>query len=320
MARKPRVYSPGAPYHVILRGNGGQILFFDDKDRTRFYFLIQEGIERFGHRIHAFCLMSNHVHLSIQVGKVSLSRIIQNLSFRYTRWINWRQGRSGHLFQGRYKVVLVDADIYLQELTRYIHLNPVRAGIIKEPRDYPWSGHRAYLGFEIIPWLTAEWVLSQLSRRLSTARRAYERFVLDGKGTGHQESYYRGSRTDSRILGDDTFIDRILSQKEVMPRSKVSLERILREVCQYYGIEEKDLVSRGKNRRISEARGIAVWLVLELGVCPLGELGKRTGRDISTLSSAVKRLRSRSKTDLKLAKRMEGLLGAASQIAILQAF
>ena len=88
MARKPRVYYPGALYHVILRGNGGRTIFFDDKDRTRFYSLVQEGIERFGHRIHAFCLMSNHVHLAILVGDVTLSRILQNLSFRYTRWVN----------------------------------------------------------------------------------------------------------------------------------------------------------------------------------------------------------------------------------------
>ncbi len=116
--------------------NGGQTIFFDDKDRTRFYFLVQEGIERFSHCIHAFCLMSNHIRLAVQVGDVSLSRILQNLSFRYTRWINWRRNRTGHLFQGRYKAVLVDADAYLQGLTRYIHLNPVRARMVKEPEDY----------------------------------------------------------------------------------------------------------------------------------------------------------------------------------------
>jgi putative transposase len=100
MARKPRIAYPGALYHVILRGNDGQTIFFDDKDRTRFYLLLQEGIERFGHRVHGFCLMTNHVHLAIQMGEIPLSRILQNLSFRYTRWVNWRQKRSGHLFQG----------------------------------------------------------------------------------------------------------------------------------------------------------------------------------------------------------------------------
>jgi len=145
--------------------------------------------------------MSNHVHLAVQVGDVPLSRILQNLSFRYTRWVNWRQNRSGHLFQGRYKAVLVDADVYLQELTRYIHLNPVRAGIAKAPGGYGWSGHRAYLGLETISWLTTDWVLSQFSDRLSRARRAYERFVIEGQGGGRQEEYHRGSGADSRILG-----------------------------------------------------------------------------------------------------------------------
>src|SRR3972149_5001982 len=222
MARKPRVHYPGALYHVTLRGNSGQTIFFDDRDRTRFCFLVQEGIERVAHRIHAFCLMTNHVHLAIQIGDIPLSRILQNLSFRYTRWVNWRRKRSGHLFQGRYKAVLVDADAHLHELTRYIHLNPVRAGVVKEPEDYAWSGHRAYLGLETIPWLTTDWVLSQYSRRLSLARRAYRRFVHEGKGGGYQEEYHRGSGTDSRILGDDDFIDRVLGEKPMRPRPKVS--------------------------------------------------------------------------------------------------
>jgi REP element-mobilizing transposase RayT len=142
----------------MLRGNGGQEIFFSQEDRFRFYLLVQEGIERYGHKVHAFCLMTTHVHLAIQVGEFGLPRIIQNLAFRYTRWGNWRQSRTGHLFQGRYKAVLVEADTYLLELTRYIHLNPVRSGIVRIPEDYPWSGHRTYLGLETIPWLTTEWV------------------------------------------------------------------------------------------------------------------------------------------------------------------
>ncbi|MDT8445224.1 MAG: transposase, partial [Desulfuromonadales bacterium] len=129
MARKPRIHFPGAVYHVILRGNARQDIIFDDKDRCRFYLLMQEGLQRYNHRVLAFCLLNNHAHLAIQVGNVSLSRIIQNLSFRYTRWVNWRQKRIGHLFQGRHKAILVDADSYLLELVAYIHLNPVRAGM-----------------------------------------------------------------------------------------------------------------------------------------------------------------------------------------------
>jgi len=128
MARKPRLHVPGGLYHVILRGNGGQDIFFDDEDRYHLYLLLQHGVERYGHRIHGFCCMTNHIHLAIQVADEPLSGIMQNLSFRYTRWINKKQARTGHLFQGRYKSILVDADSYVLELVRYLHLNPVRAG------------------------------------------------------------------------------------------------------------------------------------------------------------------------------------------------
>jgi putative transposase len=99
----------------------------------------------------------------------------------------------------------VDADVYLLELSRYIHLNPVRAGIVTKPEDYPWSGYRAYLGFETIPWLTTDWVLAQFSGRVLAARRAYARFVLEGKGEEPRAEYQKGSDADSRIFGDGTF-------------------------------------------------------------------------------------------------------------------
>ncbi len=171
MARKPRIHFPDAVYHVIVRGNCRQDIFIDDHDRYRFYLLLQAGTERFGHRIHAFCLMSNHVHLVVQTGEIPLSRIMQNLSLRYTRWINWRHHRVGHLFQGRYKAVLVDADAYFLELVRYVHLNPVRAEMAKTPEEYLWTGHRAYLGKETLPWLTTDWALSLLAEKRNRAVR-----------------------------------------------------------------------------------------------------------------------------------------------------
>lgn len=148
MARKPRLHVSGGLYHVMLRGNGGQAIFFTDADRYHLYLLLQEGIERYGHRVHGFCCMSNHIHLAVQVADIPLAKIMQNLSFRYTRWINQRKKRVGHLFQGRYKAILVDADSYLLQLVCYIHLNPVRANMVKRPEHYRWSGHRAYIGRE----------------------------------------------------------------------------------------------------------------------------------------------------------------------------
>ena len=139
MARKPRIHYPGACYHVMLRGNGGQDIFKDDTGHTRFLLLLQENVERFSCRIHAFCLRSNHIHLAIQVSDISLSRIMQNICSRYTRNFNRKHGVTGHLFQGRFKALLLDADNYLLELVRYIHLNPVRAAMVELPENHPWE-------------------------------------------------------------------------------------------------------------------------------------------------------------------------------------
>jgi len=174
MARKPRIHLPGGIYHVILRGNDGQPVFFSDQDRLSFCELVAEGVVRYGHRIHAFCLMTNHVHFALQVAEPPLAKIVQNLAFRYTRRINKSQRRMGHLFQGRYKALLVDADAYLVELVRYIHLNPVRAQMVADPGAYAWSGHNAYLGLAGWPWLTTDLVLSQLQRNVLSLRSGTE--------------------------------------------------------------------------------------------------------------------------------------------------
>ena len=110
MARQPRLHVAGGVYHVMVRGNGGQDIFFEKGDRSHLYLLLQQGLERYGHRVHGFCCMPNHIHFVIQVQDLPLSQIMQNLSFRYTRWINTQLTRRGHLFQGRYKAILVDAD------------------------------------------------------------------------------------------------------------------------------------------------------------------------------------------------------------------
>ena len=142
MARKPRLHVPGGLYHVILRGNAKQDVFFSAGDRKYFYELLAEGVLRFGYRVHAFCLMSNHLHLALQAGEDSLSSAMQNLSFRYTRYLNARLGRVGHVFQGRFKAYLVDQDRYGLALVRYIHLNPVRAKTVRQPGAYAWSRDR----------------------------------------------------------------------------------------------------------------------------------------------------------------------------------
>ena len=319
MARKPRVHYPAALYHVILRGNGGQEIFFGQEDRFRFYLLLQEGIERYGHQVHAFCLMTNHVHLAIQVGEVGLPRIIQNLAFRYTRWVNWRRNRTGHLFQGRYKAVLIDADSYLLELARYIHLNPVRSGMVRRPEDYPWSGHRAYLGLETIPWLTTDWVLSMFSNRRDRAQRVYRRFVEEGGEEGHQGEYGKGSEIDSRILGDMVFIDKVLGQSQERLKRPIAVDEIVSRVCKEFSLREEMLSGSGKDRKLSKVRAIAAWLVLDSGNLTLSELSKRVNRDSSTLSTAAKLLEKQAQTDTELRGLMKKIREELFEIQISKA-
>ena len=273
MARKPRVHSPGGVYHVMVRGNGGQDIFFDDDDRYHFYLLLQEGVARYGHRIHGFCLMDNHVHLALQVGDEPLAKILQNLSFRYTRWINRKQQRLGHLFQGRYKAILVDQNSYLLELVRYIHLNPIRANMVRQPAAYAWSGHRAYLGKETLPWLETHWVLSQFGKRLTTCRQRYDTFVRAGRGQGYREEFHRGGE-DHRILGDDTFTEKVIGKATKTASRQFNLDDLLTPVCQDYQLTENALRSPSRNRQVSEARQIIAWLAQRTRGVTLTELGK----------------------------------------------
>lgn len=311
MARKPRLHIPGGVYHVMLRGNGGQDVFFNEADRYHFYLLLQEGIARYSHRIHGFCLMPNHVHIAIQVADESLSKIMQNMSFRYTRWINRRKKRVGHLFQGRYKAILVDQDSYLLALVRYIHLNPVRAKIVRQPSAYPWSGHRAYLGRETLPWLETQWVLGQFGKRISTCRQRYEAFIREGRGEGHREEFHKGSE-DNRVLGSDKFLASVIDPP-VKPDVKIDFTVIMKLVCQSYQLSEKDLASNSRHRTLSEARQIVGWLAQKTNSFTLTEVGERFGRDVTTMSRGVQMLRFRAKEDKQLARRLNQLLNTITQ-------
>ncbi|MBI1820415.1 MAG: transposase [Nitrospirae bacterium] len=292
MARKPRIHLVGGVYHVMLRGNGGQPIFFTEADRYHLYLLLQEGVFRYGYRVHAYCLMKNHLHLAIQVGEKPLSKIMQNLAFRYTRWINRQQKRVGHLFQGRYKSILVEKESYLLELVRYIHLNPVRVGWVKDPKEYRWSSHLSYLGINQNPWLTTEWILKQLGKTERESRQRYEKFIWEGIDEDYREEFHSGEG-NGRILGEDRFIEEVLAKAEKKIDKPVSLHKIVKAVCHHYGLKEEELSARGQGRRRSEARAMIGWLAIQKGSATLTEVGKRFGRDVATLSVTIRRLRER---------------------------
>jgi putative transposase len=304
MARKPRIHYPGAFYHVILRGNGGQEIFYSKADRSRFYLLLQEGIERYGHRFHAFCLMTNHLHLVVQVGDMPLAKILQNISFRYTRYINKKKKRNGHLFQGRYKAILIDADSYLLELVRYIHNNPLRTGLVNKPEQYQWSSHRAYLDKETVTWLTTDFVLSQFAKNEKKARQQFQAFCLKGGNEERREEFHQGT-FDGRILGDDGFSENVLAMAKERFHAPVSVEQLVKVVCKVYRMNEQAIVVPGKHQPGAEARAVVAYFAQEAGKPSLTELGKYFQRDPTAMSRAAGRLRERLANDRALTARLK---------------
>lgn len=297
MARKPRLHFPGAFYHVTLHGNGDRQIFTDAVDRTRFLLLIQEGIEKFGHKVHAFNLMSTRLQLVIEVADEPLSKIMQQLGFRYTRWFNDWHGQAGHLFQGRYKALLIDPEEYLLELVREVHLATVRQGLEDDPMRCTWSSHRAYCGRDRILWLTTERTFLQIEESGIRAMMKFHSFVNEGLGGAPKVDIYRGGPHDPRVLGSDEFVRGAMKLSRQRYQPRINPERLVRLVLERYKLTEQELAAPGKNRLCAEARAYLAWLYLETGSDTLTALGERLGRDVSSLSSAVRRLQLKAKKD-----------------------
>ena len=293
----------------MARGNAGGTIFVDDEDRREFLRLLAEGVERYGHTIHAYCLMDNHFHLAIRTGAVSLSRILQNLMFRFTRHANRRHRRIGHLFQGRFKSVLVDEQSYLLELVRYIHLNPVRAGIVKKPEQWPWSGHGGYLSSTGETFLDTKWVLGVLGGKPATARRRYAAFIRAGMGEGRREEFHRGSERPG-VLGESDFVSRLHLHSARPVRSAPSLNCVLRAVCSREGLSPEAVRAPGCGHRASEARALTGLLAQDTGAGTLTAVAELVGRDVTTISRAVRKLRERAADDRGLQKKAHELKGA----------
>ncbi len=183
MTRPLRVQFPGAWYHVTSRGNEGRAVFKSREDRKRFLSYLQSAHERYGAAIHVYCLMTNHYHLLVETPRSNLSQILHHINGAYTNYYNARRRRSGHLFQGRYKAIVVEADAYCQELSRYMHLNPVRAGITQKPSEYRWSSYSCYVGLSKKPeWLIMDRVLGYFDKDKSRAQSRYRGFVENAIG------------------------------------------------------------------------------------------------------------------------------------------
>lgn len=209
MARKPRIHYSGATYHTMLRGNNGQKIFFEENDFLIFEELIFDTVKRFNYQVLAFCWMTNHVHLLIQINEISLSKIMQNIGFRYTRYINNKHRTIGHLFQGRFNAKIVDIDNYFLQLIQYIHLNPIKAGLETKLGEYRWSSHLCYISQRNLEWLNKDVGLSKFNDCPLVAQNLYIKFLTHNiHNQSHDLSLFYNEK-DSRIIGDDDFLQKI---------------------------------------------------------------------------------------------------------------
>ncbi len=319
MPRQPRLDAPGTLHHVIGRGIEKGKIFRDRGDREDFLGRLAKLCEAKALSVYAWALMDNHFHLLVRSRKESLSHSMRRLLTGYAVNYNRRHRRYGHLFQNRYKSILCEEDPYLLELTRYIHLNPVRARVVKELKElkgYPWAGHSAIMGKKKRGWQDVGAVLGYFGRRKRRAIAGYENYVREGIEKGRRPELVggglirsmggwsevlslrrRGEKTisDERILGSGEFIERLLSEGEEKAKETLGwrgrvpdLRRLLLKVSKREGVEEEKV--RGGDRRRSVVRVRKIFC--QVAAKRLGYSGASVARFLGVTASLVNRYAS----------------------------
>ena len=304
MARRPRVHSAGLLYHVIVRGNQRRKTFRDDRDYQAYLDRLARYQAKFGVKVYAYCLMPNHVHLLVEVSTEPLSKFMQGLQQGYTQYFNLRHNKVGHLFQGRYHAIVCDKDEYLLALVRYIHLNPVRAKMVRKPEEYGYSGHGEYCGRKGARIIESSIVLKMLG-----GSKGYRRFVLDGMGEGHKEEYYEVE--DQRFLGPEGFGEKLTGQvdeKEDGPPRRAPLAKAVGVLAARLGVDPVILKGADRSWKISRARAMVGYILVRRRGYRLTEVASALGRDLATMSSLISRLGDRVHRDRRLSLETDKLI------------
>ena len=309
MARPLRIAFEGAFYHVAARGNERKKIFLSPRDYDKFLSYLMEAVEKYGAILHAFVLMANHYHLIVETPKANLSAFMHSLNSAYTTYFNIKRKRAGHLFQGRYKALLIDVDNYLLELSRYIHLNPVRAGITEKPEEYRYSSYRAYIFPKEETLIFRELLWSRVAREREGGPRSYRKFVENGlrEMPGNPfEKVYGGV-----ILGGKRFIKEVLQRldgqgfqkREISHRralrSTTAIDEIVDLVCKQFKVSKERVQSS------FPYKGYAVYLSRKHTPLSNTEIGSYFGGiSYSAVTKIGTRIKERMRKDRKLGEEM----------------
>jgi len=320
LPRQARLDAPGTLHHVIVRGIERRQIVDDDKDRKSF-------VDRMGSlaletdtAIYAWTLMGNHAHILLRSGPSGLSKYMKRLLTGYAVFYNRRHDRHGHLFQNRYKSIVVEEDAYFQELVRYIHLNPLRAGIIdsiSKLERYRWCGHSVILGKLKNDWQDKEYVLKWFGKRIGDARRVYRKFVENGVEQGHRSDLIGGGlirsqggwiavkdmlrqgvreKSDERILGSGEFVQQLIQQSDTERKRQFSMKENLelsiwhiKKECKDEGVDIKALRAGSRRRIVSRLRNRLIQNLVEDFGLSLAETGRQMGVSSSAVAKALDR-------------------------------
>ena len=315
MGRPLRIEYPGALYHVTSRGNEKQDIFLEDSDRKRFLGLLEDYHDRFDLVVHCFVLMGNHYHLTLETPQGNLLKVMHGINSGYTGYFNRKYVRVGHLFQGRCMGILVDKDPYLLELTRYIHLNPVRAKVVERPEEYAWSSYAGYLWKrKRVGWMEYGWILSQFGSDEAAVARMYRKFVESGMEEPGDSPL--ADVVGQVLLGGEEILGKVKSLlrgkemgQEVVERKRFRdaprAEDILSAVGSVLGMDKAMITRRG--RKGNEGRELAPYLTKRYTGLSNGEIGSLFG---GIQPSGVTKASGRVEEKMKRDVRIRGLMGA----------
>jgi REP element-mobilizing transposase RayT len=300
MGRPLRITYSGAYYHVTARGNEKKDIFKSRRDREQFLSYLESSVTRYGAVIHAYCLMTNHYHLLVETPHANLPVIMRHINGAYTNYYNTKRKRAGHLFQGRYRAILIEADEYLLELSRYIHLNPVRAGVTAKPEEHPWSSYSDYIGARQAPgWLRMDAVKGHLSDN-----KEYCRFVEEMPAKDYESPLLR--TVASTLLGGESFVQEIM-EKHIDGKPVERDIPAIRELSKARKIAMIEENVRGVFGDARLEQKACIYLAHLYSGARLKELGEYFGKKESAISQGSRRFAAELANDGKLAKAVVSL-------------
>jgi len=312
MPREKRVHIPYAFYHVMMRGNAKQRIFFENKDYTVYYNLLRQGVERFDHSIHGFCIMSNHVHLLVRAGELPIFNGVHNITSRYAKYLNKKFDVVGHQFQGRYKSCLIESLGYLLNVLKYIHLNPVDAHMVDAPQDYSHSSHSCYSHKNKREWIQRDFILSLFANKFSDAVLKYLDF-MDIPLDNSEIIAIEKNLNDIKMIHNDEILTHSKHIATVNHyNEKITINEIINKTCEAFEIDEMLIRISSQRHDVCLVKATVAMLVNQYQHLTLADLANSIGLSACHLSRQARMAEKKCLSDESFREKLFKLINNAN--------